>query len=183
MGYRPWDRKGWTVCIHNVVWYQALVIYPDKTRRFVASRSNRQDAINCAITAAAKYGTLDWKATRAWFEKYGEKYGVTLSYESATVTIPEYTRKEKPSKGWYIEPNYYSTADGKKRKVISVFFGRRSSDSVYQLLRPTRRAAVKYVLEHRDENPYYNEHETVKWMRENGMFDMIPWSKKQRGAA
>lgn len=186
---RPWENKGWTVC-HNLKrgksLYNVILKHHDGRREYMLCRHDRIEAIECAITLAAKHGTLNWAATRAW----GEKYGIPISYESAMADVSYVPLDSRRRKGWYVQTSSYkSIIDGQVKRVRNyvISFGAKLTESgkmdgrgVYQATRPSMVSGIKYALNRKHENPDYNEEMSINWLISKGYEDLVPMARMQR---
>lgn len=160
--------KGWTVCRLAKGTYQAYVIR-NKKNEFVATLLDEKTAVEYAVSAALKEGTLDWKKSLLW----AQKKGIPLSYNSISRQTPV------GSKGWYVESS--NTAKGRaKCRYFAIFFGRKCEESVYQAMRVSRRAAIMYALNRKSSNPFYNEAATLHYLHRMDMEDLVPMARMQR---
>jgi hypothetical protein len=166
--------KGWSVCDNlkhksrQYAPFAAVVVYPDRSKKFVGIGQTREEAARLAVSAAHDEHTLDWKKSVAWFRVFGWE----LSYDDAFSVYTRVSRK----KGWQVKRNNggytaHVGFDDKNLKYIGI--------------KPTKKYAISLALNTAKTMNYYNESATIIWLQRHGFEDLIPLAKvsKKEGKA
>lgn len=76
-------------------------------------------------------------------------------------------------KGWFV------ASHGAKKGHV-VHFGEAWNRSTYMKSKMQREEAVRWALEHRHENPHYDERASIAWLKANRFIHLVPMARMQR---